>query len=81
MLRLMTAKRAPTRQELADILDELFRRVLDDGERTRAMRPNGPPPGHRTRGSTRDTTTLSRINGIVCRIRRNSGRKSGAGRS
>ncbi len=78
MLRLMTAKRAPTRHELADILDELFRRVLDDGERTRAMRPNGPPPrGRRTRRSTRDTTTLRRMNGIAFRIRRNSG----AGRS
>lgn len=40
----MVAKRAPTRQELADILEEVFRRVLDDGERTRAMRPSDPPP-------------------------------------
>lgn len=44
MMRLMVAKRIPTRQELAEIVDELFRRVLDDGERTRSVRPSGPPP-------------------------------------
>ncbi len=44
MIRFMTLERTPTRDELARVLDDIFRRVLDDGERTRAEREPGMPP-------------------------------------
>ncbi len=34
-MRLVSNGVAPTREEMARVLDDVFRRVLDDGERTR----------------------------------------------
>ncbi len=36
-------KVSPTREDLVGVLDDIFRRVLQDGERTRAERAAGPP--------------------------------------
>ena len=44
MLWAMTKDRPPTRDELKRVLDDLFRRVLDDGERDRAGREPGLAP-------------------------------------
>ena len=43
MMRLMSNGIPPTREELARVLDDVFRRVLDDGERKRAEREEGAP--------------------------------------
>ena len=43
MMRLMAKATPPTREELASVLDDVFRRVLDDGERNRAEREPGAP--------------------------------------
>lgn len=43
MLRFMS-RPAPTREDLVRVLDDIFRRILPDGERTRAEREAGPPP-------------------------------------
>ena len=34
----------PTREDLQRVLDDIFHRILQDGERTRAERDPGPPP-------------------------------------
>lgn len=39
----MEGRVAPTKEDLKRILDELFEKVLADGELRRAMRPPGPP--------------------------------------
>ncbi len=44
MVWAMTKDRPPSREELKRVLDDLFRRVLDDGERGRAEREPGMPP-------------------------------------
>lgn len=43
LMRLMSNGIPPTRKELAHVLDDVFRRVLDDGERNRAERKAGAP--------------------------------------
>ena len=35
---------SPTREDLQRVLDDIFHRILQDGERTRAERDPGPPP-------------------------------------
>ena len=35
---------SPTREDLQRVLDDIFHRILQDGERTRAERAPGPPP-------------------------------------
>ena len=42
-MRVMTLP-APTRTDLIRVLDDIFQRILADGERTRAEREAGPPP-------------------------------------
>jgi integrase len=44
MLVLMATNRPPTRADLKAVLDDVFRRVLDDGEQARADRAPGEPP-------------------------------------
>ena len=39
----LMSKASPTREDLVGVLDDIFRRVLQDGERTRADRAPGPP--------------------------------------
>lgn len=43
MVRFMI-RRPPIQEELTRVLDDIFRGVLDDGERTRAEREPGMPP-------------------------------------
>ena len=39
----LMSKDSPSREDLVGVLDDIFRRVLQDGERTRAERAAGPP--------------------------------------
>ena len=43
ILQLMR-RSSPTREDLQRVLDDIFHRILQDGERTRAERKSGPPP-------------------------------------
>lgn len=44
IIQLMKKGAAPTRQDLSLLLDDIFRRILEDGERTRAQRDPGYAP-------------------------------------